>query len=76
MELVTQLLVEMEWRAANSDADAFSEKLEPLCTWLTKIVRLMQLEEQSAQHADGRRRYRAAVNDVEHLAERLDAFCR
>ncbi|KAG6613763.1 uncharacterized protein IUM83_18574 [Phytophthora cinnamomi] len=80
VELVTQLLVELEWRARNVSAkteNSFLGRIAPLCAWLTKIVRLMQLEEQTVQQKDGRSRYgsrRSFSNDVEHLADRLARF--
>ncbi|KAE9026463.1 hypothetical protein PR003_g11268 [Phytophthora rubi] len=80
VELVTQLVAELEWRARNADVKTkheFLDRIVPLCAWLTKIVRLMQLEEQTAQQKDGRSRYgnrRSSANDVEHLAERLEQF--
>ncbi|GMF42060.1 unnamed protein product [Phytophthora fragariaefolia] len=81
VELVTQLLVELEWRALHASAktkDSFLNRIAPLCAWLTKIVRLMQLESQAAQQKDGRSRYgprkSSSTNDVEHLADRLEQF--
>ncbi|KAL4151302.1 hypothetical protein PRNP1_008251 [Phytophthora ramorum] len=80
VELVTQLLAELEWRATNANAktkDEFLDGIAPLCAWLTKIVRLMQLEEQTTHQKDSRSRYggrRSPTNDVQHLAERLEPF--
>lgn len=80
VELVTQLLVELEWRARNANAEtklAFLDRIEPLRAWLTKIVQLMQLEEQTAQQKDGRSRFgtrRSSAHDVEHLIDRLEQF--
>ncbi|KAG2833824.1 hypothetical protein PC110_g19016 [Phytophthora cactorum] len=84
VELVAQLLVELEWRATNHnmktrDTGRFLDGIAPLCAWLTKIVRLMQLEEQTAQQKDSRHRYSSRsspANDVEHLTERLEKFSR
>jgi hypothetical protein len=82
VELVTQLLAELEWRATNVGVKGrarFLAGIEPLCAWLTKIVRLMQLEEQSAQQKDRRGRYgslRSPAHDVQHLAQRLAQFSR
>ncbi|KAG6973763.1 hypothetical protein JG688_00003390 [Phytophthora aleatoria] len=84
VELVAQLLVELEWRATNHnmktrDTGRFLDGIAPLCAWLTKIVRLMQLEEQTAQQKDSRHRYsnrRSPANDVEYLTERLEKFSR
>ncbi|KAL3657896.1 hypothetical protein V7S43_017096 [Phytophthora oleae] len=79
VEFVTQLVVELEWRATNARAttkDVFLEGIEPLCAWLDKVVRLMQLEEQTAQQKDSRNGHRSSVNDVQHLAERLQRWSR
>ncbi|RLN55036.1 hypothetical protein BBJ28_00009029 [Nothophytophthora sp. Chile5] len=77
VELVAQLLLELEWRAATSRAAlprAFLKKAAPLCAWLAKIVRLMQVEAQTARQKGSSRRSQAAANDVQHLAERLRPF--
>ncbi|KAK1928612.1 hypothetical protein P3T76_015913 [Phytophthora citrophthora] len=81
VEFVTQLVVELEWRAASATCsttsndsanESFLEGIGPLCGWLEKIVRLMQLEEQK----DNRNGHRNSVNDVQHLAERLQSWSR
>ncbi|RMX68626.1 hypothetical protein DD238_002934 [Peronospora effusa] len=76
VEFVTQLLVELEWRATKTKTkDKFLNAIEPVWAWLTKIVRLMQLEEQTAHQKDSRNNYgsrRNAANDVEHLARRME----
>ncbi|CAI5746653.1 unnamed protein product [Peronospora destructor] len=78
VEFVTQVLVELEWRATKTKTkDKFLNAIEPVWAWLTKIVRLMQLEEQTAHHKNSRNNYgnrRNAVNDVEHLARRMEQF--
>ncbi|POM63622.1 Hypothetical protein PHPALM_20947 [Phytophthora palmivora] len=77
VELVTQLLAELEWRTQHVNMrtrERFLIGITPLCAWLTKIVRLMQLEE---QQKDGRNRsgnHISLVNDVQHLGERLEQF--
>ncbi|KAF4130298.1 hypothetical protein GN958_ATG07746 [Phytophthora infestans] len=80
VELVAHLLVELEWRISNTNVNVkerFLNALEPLCAWLLKIVRLMQLEEQSAQQKDSRNRYsnrRSPANDMQQLTERIEQF--
>ncbi|ETL84785.1 hypothetical protein L917_15506 [Phytophthora nicotianae] len=82
VELVTQLVVELEWRLTNMNVntkETFLKKMAPLCAWLTKIVRLMQLEEQSAHQKGTKNRYgnrRSPASDVQHLIERLEQFSR
>ncbi|CAI5717855.1 unnamed protein product [Hyaloperonospora brassicae] len=78
VELVTQLLVELEWRVTNTRCETKSKiwgVIEPVRVWLAKVVSLMQLEEQAVHQKDNRMGYgsrRNAANDVEHLATRLE----
>lgn len=79
-EFVVQLLVELEWRAANANTktiDSFLRRIAPLCAWLTKVVRLMQHENQATHDKDSRNRgsnHRNATSDVQHVIERLAQF--
>ncbi|CAH0522588.1 unnamed protein product [Peronospora belbahrii] len=58
VEFVTQVLVELEWRATNTKSkDKFLNAIEPVWAWLTKIVRLMQLDEQTAHQKDSKTNY-------------------
>ncbi|KAI9895160.1 hypothetical protein PsorP6_018410 [Peronosclerospora sorghi] len=73
VELVTQLLAELEWRAKHchvNTGDMFLDAIKPVIVWLTKIVHLMQLEE---YNKDGLGYH---ANDVEHLARRLEPISR
>ena len=82
VELVTQLLVELEWRVTHTRCETKSKiwgVVEPVRVWLAKVVSLMQLEEQAVHQKDNRMGYgsrRNAANDVEHLATRLEQLLR
>lgn len=73
VEVVAQFIVDFEWRcraywstrlpATHSTMTVYVDRLSAIIEWLTKIVRIMEVEEAKVRGT--------ALHDVQNLAERL-----